>query len=126
MKKIINIVLLLNIVLGTVFATGCDKVEAPQKKFFTERFFIQSKTDGGLLGKSIESHTHAPNGYTIDDKFNVGDIVEVSYYNDDIISEKKLTGNKLENVKEKFALQINSLMDEGIELDYQRKTNLLK
>lgn len=125
MRKILFLVLSICILM----IVGCSNVEQHKKDYVTEKFFIQSKTDNGyLLAKSIEQDSKAPYGFVLEDKYDIGDIVEISFKGSKAISVHKIKGKKLKRIESKYDVAINSLMDEGIKLDYENRiqTKLLK
>lgn len=89
------------------------------KEYVTEKFIVQYVTDDGTLNaESLEEKTNAPNGYILDYKYDLGDIVEVTYCNDDILSEREIKGKELTSVEQKYENKIDFLMDEGIEIAF--------
>lgn len=84
-----------------------------------EIFVIQSKTDDGYLNAvSLDENTDAPYGYILDDKYELGDIVEVTYKDDDIKKERLITGEEEGNIRYEFIEEINAIFEDGINLDY--------
>ncbi|MCY7911238.1 hypothetical protein MOB65_20490 [Bacillus inaquosorum] len=76
----------------------------------TEKFVVKKKEDGMLLAMPLEKSQNAPDGYLLDDKYKIGDIVEVTYWNDDIFKERKVTGKELNSLKNKYSKKIKSIM----------------
>lgn len=79
-----------------------------------ELFVVQSDYgDGYLHAVSLSEDTQAPHGYVLDDKYDLGDVVQVTYDDDDILAEHELTGQTLGYVKEEYAEEINAIFEEG-------------
>lgn len=77
------------------------------KNQVTEKFVVVSVTKDGMLNaKSLSEKTNAPYGYILDNKYQIGDIVEVTYWNDDILSEKKISGS---TAKKPFKKEVSSI-----------------
>lgn len=76
----------------------------------TEKFVVKKKEDGMLLAMPLEKSQNAPDGYLLDDKYKIGDIVEVTYLNDDIFKERKITGKELNGLQDKYSKKIKSIM----------------
>lgn len=92
--------------------------EESEKKYSTELFVVQSETaDGYLDAKSISEETNAPYGFILDNKYELGDVVEVTYWNDDIKSERVITGEELKELEKEMAEEINAVYEEGISMD---------
>lgn len=80
----------------------------------TEKFFVtKDHRDGYMHSVAInQEDTSAPYGYTLDNKYEVGEIVEVTYENDDIISDRAVHGEEATQVLEENAERIESIIDE--------------
>lgn len=98
-KLIISVLTFAMAVLPTIgLVNGEEKAEkneivSTEKNdgYKTEKFIVENKTSDGMLdARSLDEDTSAPNGYLLDDKYEVGDIVEVTFKNDEIKKEKKL------------------------------------
>ncbi|URJ76471.1 hypothetical protein MF621_004012 (plasmid) [Bacillus velezensis] len=79
-----------------------------------EKFVVQKKENDMLLSMPLEASKGAPDGYLLDNKYDLGDIVEVTYLNDDIIKERKIKGEELSNLENKYDREINSILEEGL------------
>lgn len=91
-----------------------EPVAKAEKKYSTELFVVQSETqDGYLNSESISEETNAPYGYILDNKYEIGDVVEVTYRNDDIKSERKITGDELKEVEENLGEEINGVLEDA-------------
>ena len=97
-------------ILLSIVVSGCvqeaESVEKQQeKKSSTEYFVVQSKADEGYLNAvSLSEYTEAPHGFILDDKYEIGDIVQVTFNNDDLLSEEKITGEQLELIVERWRI----------------------
>lgn len=115
MKKLIaGVVTVAIAVVG--FAGTATKAE---QEYTKELVMVQSVTDDGefLNAMPIDENSQLEYGYILDNKYKLGDIVEITYNNDDLINQRKLEGKELANVEDKYAGAIDCLMDEGIEMD---------
>ena len=66
----------------------------------TERFLVVEDLQEGYVDcYSLEETTNAPYGYILDAVYEIGDVVEVTYIGDEIFSERKLTGDELQEAK---------------------------
>lgn len=117
MKKLIMAMALLMTtgINAVTYTPVTETAEASEeKKSVTEQFVVQEKTaDGYLMAVSISEETNAPHGYILDDKYEVGDIVEVTYWNDDIFEEKKIVGKELEELTEEKYAWIDAIVETG-------------
>lgn len=88
-----------------------------EKKYVTEVFVVQSETpDGHLEAKPLVASS-LEGSYILESKYNLGDIVEVTYWNDDILKERVITGEELEGLEEKYDTEINAIYEEGMGMD---------
>lgn len=103
-------------------------------QYTTEYVVVQSKADKGYLNSQpIQKDTNCNYGYLLDDKYQLGDVVEITYRNDDLKAEHKVTGSELEEVEAKYGSVINSILEDGIrehgmfeEPQQDLTTNILK
>jgi hypothetical protein len=86
-------------------------LDVQKKKYKTTLFLVESVTKDGML--NAVSVIDGSN-YLLDNKYSLGDIVQVTYSHDDIIKEQKVTGKKYKSLEELFAGQINYLEDQGM------------
>jgi hypothetical protein len=91
-----------------------EKKEVAQPEATTENFVVQYQTEDNLLSAKPANPAHKQT-YLLDNKYEVGDVVKVTYHKDDIISEKKLTGKALDKVEKNYGENINKLIEEGSE-----------
>jgi hypothetical protein len=110
MKKFKKVLAIAMVAMG--LTAGTTQAQAQEKKYTTDTFMVQYMNEDGLLEAKPVNPKHE-GGYVLDNKYELGDIVEVTYWNDDIIEEHKLTGKELEKVEKKFEGNIDALMDEG-------------
>ncbi|MFJ8247335.1 hypothetical protein [Peribacillus asahii] len=128
MKKFITAVAMSLGILTAGVITQAPQVEASAPAKYlqdttTETFVVLSVTaDGYLDCKPVNPNVEG--GYILDNdgKYKLGDIVEITYWNDDIIESHKLTGKALSSVENKYGSYINSLMDESIAEDAYERT----
>jgi hypothetical protein len=122
MKKLFAILAVLSIAFGGFMAyTVKEVVETltveAEKNYTTEYVMVQSHADEGFLNaKAINPSSQLEYGYILDDKYELGDIVEITYDNDDLMAERKVTGKELNDIEQKYYKEINALMEEGIAL----------
>ncbi|MED3976083.1 hypothetical protein P4639_22055 [Priestia megaterium] len=98
--------------------TTGTKEEAQEKNYTTDTFIVQYLTEDNMLqAKPV----NPKNDYTymLDNKYEIGDIVEVTYWNDDIKEEHKVKGKELKSIESKYEKNINKLMQEGEDLAQQ-------
>jgi hypothetical protein len=96
-----------------------SKYLVEESNTITELVMVQSKADKGyLVAQPLEENSELFNGYILDDKYQLGDIVEITYDHDDLVSERLITDNELEIVYNEFGRIIDYLMDEGMDMDY--------
>ena len=113
-------------ILLSIVVSGCvqeaESVEQQQeKKSSTEYFVVQSKADEGYLNAvSLSEYTEAPHGFILDDKYEIGDIVQVTFNNDDLLSEEKITGEQLELIVEHDGELIKAI-NEGLKPEDRKK-----
>ncbi|MEC2335076.1 hypothetical protein [Bacillus subtilis] len=81
-----------------------------KQQSITEKFVVKKKEDDMLLAIPLGKSQNAPDGYLLDDKYKIGDIVEVTYWNDDIFKERKITGKELNSLQDKYGKKIKSIM----------------
>lgn len=80
----------------------------------TETFVVQSETqDGYLNAVSISEKTNAPYGYILDNKYDIGDVVEVTYSQDDILAERLIVGDELEELEDEVKMYSMATCTEG-------------
>lgn len=85
-----------------------------QKEYVTELFMIQDEINNEyVLAKPLDE-SEAPHGYFLENKYELGDIVELTYLEDDVLGEKKITGERLEEIEIAYDEIINYYMDETI------------
>lgn len=119
-KMILAMAVLMGILINALtYVPMGGNAEEPKEenKSVTETFVIQSETqDGNLHAVSISEKTNAPYGYSLDNKYELGDVVEVTYWNDEIKSEKKITGKELEKLEAEKGAEINAVIEEGMQM----------
>ncbi|MEX3625069.1 hypothetical protein [Viridibacillus arvi] len=134
MKKIISAIAMSLGVLALGVFTQASEVEAKASAKYmqdttTEVFLVQSVTSDGYLD-CAPVNPKLKGGYILDNdgKYKVGDIVEITYWNDDIKKSHKLTGKKLSGIEKKYGSHINKMMDKSIASDEFNKArkNLAK
>lgn len=110
MKKFKKFLTVAMVAMGlTAVAT---QAEAKEKDYTTDTFMVQYMDNEGMLEAKPVNPRHK-GGYLLDNKYEIGDIVEVTYNNDDIIEEHKLTGKELKKVEKKYKENIDSIWSEG-------------
>jgi hypothetical protein len=94
----------------------------PEKEISTEVFVVQEKTaDGYLNAVSISEDTNAPYGYILDDKYELGDVVEVTYSNDEIFAEREIVGDELDKLENEKGSYINAVLEDGMKNQYEEE-----
>lgn len=101
-------------VLGTTVLNRQEKIALASSKedSTTEVFFVQKKLklEDALLAVPLDSNSELiKGGYILDDKYSIGDIVEVTYWNDDIFAERKISGGELKIVEAKYNKRLSEL-----------------
>jgi hypothetical protein len=126
MKKIILAVLVALVVMVSVNTQIGDE-EKNNYGYVTEKFVVQYETSDGFLNAvSIEDKTNAPYGFILENKYELGDIVEVTYKDDEIISERLITGEEEKNIWYQHGEKINAVYEEGMQImreSYERAIN---
>lgn len=95
-----------------------SKVEEPE--YFTEYVMVYSVTEDGkyLDATPIQEDTQLEYGYILDMKYQLGDIVEITYNDDELIAERLVSDDELKDVYNLYGDKIDYLMDEGVAMDY--------
>jgi len=71
--------------------------------FSTEYFLVTDNVDNRFVDtKSLATNSNAPYGYILDNDYKLGDVVKVTYKNDDIRQERVLSDKEIKesNVKD--------------------------
>lgn len=114
MEKIYMLAMSIVLALGINFITEIP-MEGAGNNYSKAYWFVQTEDDQWMYGKTINEITDGE--MVFEKKYKLGDIVEVTTNEyGEIVSEKLVTGSKLEKLEDKYAEEINALMEEGVEM----------
>lgn len=104
MKKL-NLAMAFAMTMGisalTYLPTGEATQSVEEKNSVTEVFMVQSVSEDGEYVNAKAVNSDGMNEeYILDPIYEIGDVVEVTYCNDDIFAERLITGDELDDILE--------------------------